>query len=438
MAMVVKNNMAAKNTLNQLDRNDKALAKSLQKVASGMKINSAADDASGYAISEKMDVQIRSLDQDEVNGQTATSLMKVAEGSVSSTVDILRTLKEKAIQAANDTNTDEDRATIQKELDQAIDQIDDNASVTYNDRTLMDGSNNSIVLDPGTHTSLTNQSLGTETDPYTLMTDLTRRDGGGLGIRVGDTVTVSYVKDGITNSHDITVADDTEIQMMFDWSPCNMDLDIYDPLYKDEVGTNQYGETVHTSDNKNAVTYHAKNPGLDGQISGLTVVVKDSGGSVNKTATEALNDFKESVRAQNPSPDNALTFQFGTRANQSLKVGLTDMRSVALGLKSSTGQTLQLRTQTQANAAVNVLENAITKVLNQQTSIGAVSSRIEYTSENITTASDNTTGAKSVITDADMAKEMTEYTKNNVLSQAAQAMLAQANQNSSQVLSLLQ
>lgn len=438
MAMVVKNNMAAKNTLNQLDRNDKALAKSLQKVASGMKINSAADDASGYAISEKMDVQIRSLDQDEVNGQTATSLMKVAEGSVSSTVDILRTLKEKAIQAANDTNTDEDRATIQKELDQAIDQIDDNASVTYNDRTLMDGSNNSIVLDPGTYTSLTNKSLSTNTRATSRMTGLARRDNENLGIVAGDTITVSYVKDGITYTGDTIVGNRTMFNDMFEWDPCRNDLNIYRPLFLSEVGTDQYGETVYTADGENAVTYRAKNPGLDGQISGLTVVVKDSGGNVNKTATEALNDFKESVRAQNPSPDSALTFQFGTRANQSLKVGLTDMRSVALGLKSSTGQTLQLRTQTQANAAVNVLENAITKVLNQQTSIGAVSSRIEYTSENITTASDNTTGAKSVITDADMAKEMTEYTKNNVLSQAAQAMLAQANQNSSQVLSLLQ
>lgn len=438
MAMVVKNNMAAKNTLNQLDRNDKALAKSLQKVASGMKINSAADDASGYAISEKMDVQIRSLDQDEVNGQTATSLMKVAEGSVSSTVDILRTLKEKAIQAANDTNTDEDRATIQKELDQAIDQIDDNASVTYNDRTLMDGSNNSIVLDPGTYTSLTNKSLSTNTRATSRMTGLARRDNENLGIVAGDTITVSYVKDGITYTGDTIVGSRTMFNDMFEWDPCRNDLNIYRPLFLSEVGTDQYGETVYTADGENAVTYRAKNPGLDGQISGLTVVVKDSGGNVNKTATEALNDFKESVRAQNPSPDSALTFQFGTRANQSLKVGLTDMRSVALGLKSSTGQTLQLRTQTQANAAVNVLENAITKVLNQQTSIGAVSSRIEYTSENITTASDNTTGAKSVITDADMAKEMTEYTKNNVLSQAAQAMLAQANQNSSQVLSLLQ
>ncbi len=132
MAMVVKNNMSAINTLNILNRNSNALAKSLQKVSSGMRINTAADDASGYAISERMRVQIKSLDQDNRNTQNGNSMMRVAEGAVSSTVDILKTLKEKVINAANDTNTDSDRQTIQKELDQSIDQIDDNANVTYN------------------------------------------------------------------------------------------------------------------------------------------------------------------------------------------------------------------------------------------------------------------------------------------------------------------
>ena len=143
MAMVVKNNMSALSTLNTLNKNTKALSKSLQKVSSGMKINSAADDASGYAISERMRVQIRSLDQANSNAQNGGSMMKVAEGAVSSTVEILKTLKEKAVNAANDTNTDADRQTIQKELDQSIDQINDNANVTFNGQYLVDGSKNS-------------------------------------------------------------------------------------------------------------------------------------------------------------------------------------------------------------------------------------------------------------------------------------------------------
>ena len=138
MAMVVKNNLSAKNTLNQLDKNDKATAKSLKKLASGMKINSAGDDASGLSISERMAVQIRSLDQDNQNSQNGVSMLKTAEGAVSSTVDILRTLKEKAINAANDSNTDADRATMQKEFDQAIEQIDENAHQSYNGHTHVD------------------------------------------------------------------------------------------------------------------------------------------------------------------------------------------------------------------------------------------------------------------------------------------------------------
>ena len=139
MAMVVKNNMPAKQTLNKLNKNSKALSKSLKKVASGMKINSAADDASGFSISERMRVQIRALDQANANAQNAGSLLQTAEGAAASTVDILKTLKEKAINAANDTNTDIDRATIQKEMDQAIDQISDNANVTFNGVKIFDG-----------------------------------------------------------------------------------------------------------------------------------------------------------------------------------------------------------------------------------------------------------------------------------------------------------
>lgn len=137
--MVIAHNLAALGALNTLNGNAKALGKSLKQAASGQRINDAGDDASGYAISEKMRVQIRGLDQDKSNAQNAMSLLKVAEGAVARSVDIMRTMKEKAINAANDTNTDEDRAIIQKELDQIIDQVDDNSLVTFNGKYLFDG-----------------------------------------------------------------------------------------------------------------------------------------------------------------------------------------------------------------------------------------------------------------------------------------------------------
>ena len=615
MAMVVKNNMSAITTLNTLNKNSSALSKSLQKVSSGMKINSAADDASGYAISERMRVQIRSLDQANQNTQNGNSMMKVAEGAVSSTVDILKTLKEKAINAANDSNTDADRQTIQKELDQSIDQINDNANVTFNGKYLVDGSKNS--QGNATYTTLTNQSLSTDTDATTELTKLKARNGDSLEIVDTDSITVSYVQAGKTysttfsakgakvqdifnNAENIddrskifadltnesvlksagvgaiataqktmedadtavygadvaaaikngtmdyppkfttttadagnfidktgakvaiggtakkaldTLADASvataiatynktakageEIDvsklkdyMTFDYTtPGNstvtadndaakmealkvlaqdpnagklvaqagnkagLAITAYNTYNNDRiassnahtavvssatVGIDAAGDKVDTASGEKGISITANTAGIGGQISGLNISVRDSKGNVKKSANAALDAFGETIRAQNKSADNALTFQVGSNANQSIKVGLTDMRAEALGLKGADGTTLNISTQTKANAAVNVLDNALQKALDQQTTLGSVQSRLEYTSSNLTTSSTNVQSAESTIRDADMAKEMTEYTKNNVLMQAAQSMLAQANQSSSSVLSLLQ
>ena len=626
MAMVVKNNMSAVNTLNVLNRNAAALAKSLGKVSSGQKINSAADDASGYAISERMRVMVRSLDQANQNAQNGASMMKVAEGAVSSTVDILKTLKEKAINAANDSNTDSDRAAIQKELDQSIDQIDDNALITYNGKTLVDGSK--MAKGVATKTSLTNQSLHETTKGTTRIVDLMNRNGINLNIQTTDTLTISYViqgrtytssmqvKDNLTlttaldnaaetftenspamesaknardsaiatadadkaaaiaqadadyiaattgadvtynqaivdangtsvsyNSVDTTLGEalaqsaadmanasrllgiaqtqrqayidanggtaqaisdadslfgpaittqtaaynnastqnaafqstlDTATanaqadkdaayaqaeadqaaayaQAEADWSAAVEsaiqtyhdslgDIFPYDSLVESTnvVGKDAAGDTVYTANRENAITIKSMTEGLKYQISGLTFSVSDSKGQIKKSVNAVLDNFTETVRAFNKSNDNAINLQVGTKANQTIRIGLTDMRSEALGLKASTGETISVATQKNANAAVNVLDNAIQKALDQQTDIGAVQARLEMTSANLTLSSQNVQASESTIRDADMAKEMTEFTKNNVLLQAAQSMLAQANQSSSSVLSLLQ
>ena len=616
MAMVVKNNMTAINTLNTLNKNSSALSKSLQKVSSGMKINSAADDASGYAISERMRVQIRSLDQANQNTQNGSSMMKVAEGAVSSTVEILKTLKEKAVNAANDSNTDSDRQTIQKELDQSIDQINDNANVTFNGKFLVDGSKNTIGN--ATYTALSNQSLKEGTTGETALTALASRSGDSLEIHETDKVTVSYVQAGktYTTTFQVGYKDDTgnnkihTLQDIFnaaedvdktsqifanasndsiiaaqgttdataikkikndtvdavqkkdavdtavtaeekarkdlsdkvaalkvavdDWNKNHATLaagkieadfeagDDFDKLasftnaiskntetkkfatdnganktafdntatslktynnvtlsgtvaqtvddlkdrtggttkdtddakgaYTDDmkklaqanlltgktVGLAASNDTVDTASGKDAITITANNAGIGGQISGFNISITDSKGNVKKSANAALDAFEETIRAQNKSDDNAISLQVGAKANQSIKVGLTDMRAEALGLQGADGTKLNISTQTKANAAINVLDNAIQKALDQQTTIGSVESRLEYTSTNLTTASENVQASESTIRDADMAKEMTNYTKNNVLLQAAQSMLAQANQSSSNVLSLLQ
>ncbi len=430
MAMVVKNNMSAISTLNTLNKNSSALSKSLQKVSSGMKINGAADDASGYAISERMRVQIRGLDQANQNTQNGSSMMKVAEGAVSSTVDILKTLKEKVINAANDTNTDADRQTIQKELDQSIDQINDNANVTYNGKYLVDGSHNSSVT--ATTTSMTNQSLNTATAFDSTFNKLTDRNGNSLNIQSSDTITFSYVKEGKTTT--VSVSGASKISDLIN----QVSTDIIAGTADSVIGKDVAGDTVFTADGQSALTLKANGTGIESQISGITFSVTDTKGNVKKSANALLDNFSESIRAQNGSLDNSINLQVGTKSNQAIKVGLTDMRAEALGLQAQNGTTLNISTKEYANAAINVLDNAVQKALDQQTTIGAVQSRLEYTSSNLTTASENVQASESTIRDADMAKEMTNYTKNNVLMQAAQAMLSQANQSSSSVLSLLQ
>ncbi len=444
MAMVVKNNMSAISTLNTLNKNSSALAKSLEKVSSGMKINGAADDASGYAISERMRVQIRGLDQANSNTQNGNAMMKVAEGAVSSTVDILKTLKEKVINAANDTNTDSDRQTIQKELDQSIDQIDDNANVTYNGKYLVDGSHNSKTTD--TTTAMTNESLDAATTEGSTLKALQNRNGEKLNLQETDRVTISYVKQGRTYSTTFSVGDLTLSTMLAktayngstDKAVLNTVVAFNSTAATSFIGLDGSGNSLYTADAGCAMTLVSKAAGLDGQISGFTISITNNKGQINKSANAVLDNFSESIRAQNASEDNAMVFQVGTKANQAIKVGLTDMRSNALGLKGTDGQTLNVSTQVKANAAINVLDNAIQKALDQQTTIGSVESRLSYTSSNLTTASENVQSSESTIRDADMAKEMTNYTKNNVLLQAAQSMLAQANQSSSSVLSLLQ
>lgn len=445
MAMVVKNNMSALSTLNTLNKNTKALSKSLQKVSSGMKINSAADDASGYAISERMRVQIRSLDQANSNAQNGGSMMKVAEGAVSSTVEILKTLKEKAVNAANDTNTDADRQTIQKELDQSIDQINDNANVTFNGQYLVDGSKNSATT--ATCTALTNQSLSTSTAAADKLTALKARNGDSLNIQSTDRITVSWVQNGKTHTTSFNVGTKS-LEDVFNAKTGEPKVNNKDVTISSYIKINSNsativekdgsGNKVSTASGESALTLVAANSGVNNQISGFTISITDNTGAVRKSANAALDAFDETLRAQNKSEDNSINLQIGTKANQTIKVGLTDMKAHALGLQGSDNATIQVGNQKQANAAINVLDAAIQKALDQQTTIGAVQSRLEYTQSNLTTASENVTAAESTIRDADMAKEMTEYTKNNVLMQAAQSMLAQANQSSSNVLSLLQ
>lgn len=454
MAMVVKNNISALNTLNTMTRNNNALSKSLEKVSSGMKINGAADDASGYAISEKMRVQIRGLDQANQNAQNGNKLLKTAEGAVSSTIEILKTLKEKVINAANDTNTTQDRETIQKELDQAIDQINDNANVTFNGKTMVDGSMNKGI-EKATTTVYTNELLSTQTAGTSNLMKLQDRDGRNLDIKSTDTIKISFVRNGRTITTEFKVSNNSTLTSIFakanaaatkagGTSVFQISNDATKGITTGSfIGVDATGTSIYTATGASAISVRANASGVTNAISGFSISVTGVDGNVKKSINAKLDAFTETIRAQDKSNNNALTLQIGTKSNQSITVGLTDMRAQALGLQGEdpvTGnvKNINVTTRDNANVAINVLDAALQKALDEQTKIGSIQSRLDYTSSNLSTASENVSAAESTIRDANMAKEMTDFTKNNILMQASQAMLAQANQSTQGVLSLLQ
>ena len=435
--MFVSNYVSSLSILNVMNKHASAMAKHMSHIATGSRIASVAEDPSGWAIGMRMSVQIHGLDQANRNAQQYKSMLKVADGGVSSTVDILRTLKEKAIEAANDTCTDSDRQTIQKLFNQYADQIDDNALITYNGKYLINGSHN--TASKLTNQAYTNSSLSTDTTTDTKLTDLLRRNGDSLNILADDTVNVSYVKDGKTYTTSYKV-ENTTVKDIFTKANA-IDTAVFDVdnmSDTNEIGVDETGRTVKTVDDKNALTIKAKTAGTDGAVSGFTISITDKNGQVKKNANSSLDAFTEKIQPRNENSGDMLYAQVGTKSNQGIKLGLGDMTSLGLGLRSKDGDVLNVTTRDGANAAISVLDNALNRALDQQTTIGAVSSRMDYTIQNLTTQSENTTAAMSTLMDANLAKEMVEYTKENILLQAAQAMLAQNNKNAAWFLSLLQ
>ena len=434
--MTINNYVMSIGILNTLNKHSASMANHLRHISTGLRIANVADDPAGWAIGQRMDVRIRGLDQANRNAQQSKSLLKVADGGISSTVDILRTLKEKAIEAANDTATTADRQTIQKLFDQYADQIDDNALVTYNGKYLLDGSRQG--LSQKTQQAFTNEQLGKDTQLGTKLTDLTRRDGSSLNILAGDTVNISYVKDGKTYSASYAAKDTTVEDIFKQMNAIAGDVfDIAGMSDTAEIGTGAAGQTVKTADGESAISVKAKDAGTAGSISGFTIGISDSQGQMKKTVNSALDAFTETIQAKDARADGSLKMQIGADANNTLNIPLGDMSSRALGLRGRDGSVLDVTTQKGANAAMDVLDKALERALDQETTVGAMSSRLDYTISNLTVQSENLTDAKSTLLDADMAKEMLAYTRENVLMQAAMAMLAQNNKNAGWFLSLL-
>ena len=414
--MRINSNIAALNTLNQLGKNEKSTNSSLAKLSSGLRINSAADDAAGLAISEKMKGQIRGLDKASSNSEDGISLVQTAEGALTETTSILQRMRELAVQSASDTNTDDDRANIQDELTQLTDEIDRISNTTqFNTMNLLDGSMSGKVA-ADTQNVLTNTALANGTTGADLLINLADDNSNGLGLATGDTIKISWDVDGALKTTTVNVASGTTLSN----------------LLSGITGVAGGGATAATGAS-GALTITGTAAGFTGAVEGMTFEVTGADGTDKTDAANVLSSFKETTAAKEGNAiDGRVTLQIGANAGQTMKVSIGDMSADALGVAN-----LDISTQDGANVAISVLDTATAKVSAQRATLGAVQNRLEHTINNLNTASENLTSAQSQIADVDMAAEMSEYTKNNVLAQAAQSMLAQANQQPQQVLSLL-
>jgi flagellin len=421
--MRINHNVAALNTHRQMGINSDATQKSLEKLSSGLSINRAGDNAAGLAISEKMRGQIRGLDQAGKNSQDGISLIQTGEGALNETQSILQRMRELAVQSGTDTNTATDRTNIQSEVTALTSEVDRIANTTeFNTKKLLDGSLGravtTAVANQNTNTSLKN-SVGSVLLAATIVSDMTDSNGNNLGIISGDTIAINYQVNGTTYSVSIRVGTGT--------------TDIASILAAITAGNALVSTTINSTGGIQINAEAVSSLGFSNAVNGITVSVKDASGVLRSAASTALSSFTQTRAASDAKlSDGTATFQIGANAGQTIGLNISQMDSSGLGVAN-----LKVTSQPEANVAIKSLDAALQSVSSQRANLGAVQNRLEHTIANLATSAENLQSSESRIRDVDMAKEMMEFTKNNILSQASQAMLAQANQQPQGVLSLL-
>ena len=458
--MVINHNIAALNTTRQLSINSANSSKSLEKLSSGLRINKAGDDAAGLAISEKMRGQIRGLDQAGRNAQDGISMIQTAEGALNETHSILQRMRELAVQAATDTNTAADRGEMQKEIDQLSTEITRISTDTeFNTKKLLNGQMGKSLAATVTTATLQNLQVtgsnvgngtyaltlaGAEADTVTLTntslnagflaSDITVDTGAQIAFGSYRLEVSSYAGAGTSATLTLTGPDGT-VSTMTGQNVGTADVVNLGGLNLD-TGTAGHAIT------QNGVMNFTLTSNLQVTLTGTSAPGTGTG-AIAAYAGETLNvgGFQFAVKTNHGGDttansgtvtDNAVKFQIGANANQNTNLAINNMSASALGVN-----TLNVTNQIGANTAITTIDTAITTVSSERSKIGAMQNRLEHTIANLGTTSENLTASESRIRDVDMAKEMMEFTKTNILSQAAQAMLAQANTQPQGVLQLL-
>lgn len=424
--MRINHNISALNTYNKLGTNQLNASKNMEKLSSGLRINRAGDDAAGLAISEKMRAQIRGLDMATKNANDSISLIQTAEGALNETHSILQRMRELAVQATNDTNTDADRTELQAEINQLIAEIDRIGNATeFNTKKLLDGTAKGVVeRKDGTGVINNNSNLTIDQADLLLFQEDAKNasvNGSFTIIKTSEAVNGS----GITQSEFKVYDNNGNVAATISTSGGGVGsgggFAIEDNTF---TFTTSGAQVLFNSGSLNGA---AKEVSIG--IENIQATAASGGLKVGESITFVFTKQQDAET----DVDSAILTQIGANGGQSSFISMNDMRSRALDIDE-----INVTDKWKASAAIERVNAALTKVSSQRSSLGAVQNRLEHTINNLTTASENLSSAESRIRDVDMAKEMMELTKNNILSQASQAMLAQANQVPQGVLQLLQ
>ena len=550
MAMIVQHNMQSMNANRMLGIVSTNLQKSTEKLSSGYRINRAADDAAGLAISEKMRSQIRGLTQASTNAEDGISLIQTAEGALNESHSILQRMRQLAVQAANGTETDDDRGNIQDEIEQLQDELDRIAETTeFNTMKLLDGSfdgmastNTSAGPKYGQYSGPHGAFITSDVVGVTVTTTTSAKVGGESAIwdSTGKSLTINLANNKTYTQADIDnlIKNAKQEDSGAEFTPANVTMKFATGVFTASSSTtdptegtvagikssgtsavvaagsgkfvganeiaitsNKYGEDYNidikfkfdaevgkesvkltttptydmagATDLSNVVTQKA---GYEVSLmsgkeytadeiedilaqAGLNVSVELSGATdnngtddpntlfitdsnvtatVNLTGGKGLGD-EDAFLTQNwydsVNSTGGMRLQIGANEGQTMEFNIGDMSATALGVS---GQNVRVDKQDRASESITTIDKAIEIVSKQRAALGAVQNRLEHTIANLDTSAENLQTAESRIRDVDMAAEMVEYSKNNILSQASQSMLAQANQATQGVLSLLQ
>ena len=482
--MVVQHNMQAANANRMLNITTSAQSKSTEKLSSGYRINRAADDAAGLTISEKMRKQIKGLDRASTNAEDGVSAVQTAEGALTEVHSMLQRMNELATQSANGTNSSTDRKAIQDEIDQLTTEIDRVSETTkFNETYLLkgDGADKAhnvnahdagidgvTLTDKGDTVDVTLKTLNAGDKVsiagknYTIGASADDGEAAfkkGLGHdtpAVGDTATLNGVE---YKYYDAIKANGNNKGTAAGWysvNPSTLLDNATSAVTAEKETTAFYAEGATTKvGNQSFTVMKGADDGIDDNDSSIITAKKayqletaeilkasnigtDTAATADKNTTnlaDATNKFTLTKGKVNYNDALSFNLHVGADADMTNKitVNIDSMNSAGLGIKG-----IKADTEQDATYAIDAIADAISTVSSQRSALGAVQNRLEHTIDNLDNVVENTTSAESRIRDTDMAEEMVAYSKNNILQQAGQSMLAQANQANQGVLSLLQ